>query len=131
MTTVPEVTCRVLLADDDETNRLVAAESLKYLGAEVLTVAKGSEVLQALSDRRFDLLILDVHMPDMSGIEVTMRIRQHERSTGKTHLPIVALTASATVKDQQSCLDAGMDQVLTKPFRIEELGAVIQARCKT
>jgi CheY-like chemotaxis protein len=119
----------VLVADDDATNRLVAAESLRYLGIEVSTASNGQEALQALAHRPHDLLLLDVHMPDMSGIEVAMRIRQHERDTGAKRLPIVALTASATAKDQQSCLAAGMDEVLTKPFRLEQLEAVLKRWC--
>lgn len=119
----------VLVADDDAMNRLVAEESLKYLGAEVVTVASGTAALQALADRRFDLLLLDVHMPDMSGIETTMRIRQLEAAGLAARTPIVALTASATAKDQQSCLDAGMDAVLTKPFRMEQLAALLRTWC--
>lgn len=126
---MPRQTCTVLVADDDAMNRLVAVESLKVLGADVVAVDSGSAVLQALAQQHFDLLLLDVHMPDMSGIEAAMRIRQHERGTGTPRVPIVALTASATAKDQQGCLDAGMDAVLTKPFRIEQLGQVLQTWC--
>ena len=126
MSTVPRC---VLVADDDATNRLVAAESLRYLGAQVATAANGSDALQVLAQRRVDLLLLDVHMPGMSGIEVAMRIREHERATGDPRLPIVALTASATARDQQSCLAAGMDAVLTKPFRLEQLGTVLDTWC--
>jgi CheY-like chemotaxis protein len=121
--------CTVLVADDDAMNRLVAEESLKYLGAQVVAVDSGSAVLQAMARQHFDLLLLDVHMPDMSGIEAAMRIREHERSASLPRVPIVALTASATVKDQQSCLEAGMDGVLTKPFRIEQLGEVLHRWC--
>jgi CheY-like chemotaxis protein len=119
----------VLVADDDAMNRLVAEESLKYLGAEVVAVDSGSAVLHAMAGRHFDLLLLDVHMPDMSGIEAAMRIRQHEKGSGAPRVPIVALTASATAKDQQSCLDAGMDGVLTKPFRMEQLEQVLRTWC--
>jgi CheY-like chemotaxis protein len=121
----------VLIADDDAMNRLVAEESLKYLGADVEAVGTGAQALQALAARRFDLLLLDVHMPDMSGIEVAMRVRELERQQpSMPRLPIVALTASATAKDQQNCLDAGMDQVLTKPFRLEQLSAVLKTWCR-
>jgi CheY-like chemotaxis protein len=119
----------ILVADDDAMNRLVAIESLKYLGAEVAAVSTGAEAVDAASARRFDLLLMDVHMPDMSGIEATMRLREAERAAGLPRTPIVALTASATAKDQQNCLDAGMDAVLTKPFRIEQLEAVLNRYC--
>jgi CheY-like chemotaxis protein len=120
----------VLVADDDMMNRLVAMESLKYLGAEVVAVSSGQEALDALNQRAFDLLLLDVHMPDMTGIEVAMRRRAHEQTRGDDRLPIVALTASATVKDQESCLAAGMDGVLTKPYRIEQLASVLNDWCR-
>lgn len=123
---MPDEPCQVLIADDDAMNRLVAVESLKYLHAEPVAAASGAEALERLAERPFDLLLLDVHMPDMSGIEVALRIRQHERDTAAPRLAIFALTASATAKDRQACLDAGMDGVLTKPFRIEELGEVLR-----
>lgn len=122
--------CRVLVADDDPMNRLVASESLKYLGVESVAVETGAQVLQALTEQPpFDLLLLDVHMPDISGIEAAALVREHERQQGRPRVPILALTASATAKDQQSCLDAGMDGVLTKPFRIEQLGALLRRWC--
>jgi CheY-like chemotaxis protein len=126
MTADPSPLCKVLIADDDAMNRLVAVESLKYLHADATAVDSGAEVLRQLAEQHFDLLLLDVHMPDMSGIETALRIRQHEQSTGSPHLPILALTASATDKDRQSCLDAGMDGVLTKPFHISDLGEVLR-----
>ncbi len=121
--------CYVLVADDDAMNRLVAEESLRYLGAQVVTVDNGEAALRALSAQHFDLVLLDVHMPDMSGIEVAMRVREHERAGRQPRVPIVALTASATTKDQQNCLAAGMDEVVTKPFRIEQLEQVLRAWC--
>ncbi|MED5618922.1 response regulator [Ideonella sp. BN130291] len=121
--------CTVLVADDDTMNRLVAVESLKYLGAQATAVNTGVEVLEAMAKENFDLLLLDVHMPDMTGIEATLRIRAQERASGARRLPIVALTASATAKDQQTCLDAGMDGVLTKPYRIEQLDQVLKEWC--
>jgi CheY-like chemotaxis protein len=116
----------VLVADDDTMNRLVAVESLKYLGAQSEAVTTGVEVMEAIGRQPFDLLLLDVHMPDMTGIEATLRIRAQERATGARRLPIIALTASATAKDQQTCLDAGMDAVLTKPYRIEQLEQILK-----
>jgi CheY-like chemotaxis protein len=123
------LTVRVLVADDDPLNRLVAVESLQVLGAEVRVAGTGREALQAIGELRPDLLLLDVHMPDMSGIEATLHIRAFERASGSHRLPIVALTASATAKDREACLDAGMDEVLTKPFRLEQLDAVLQRWC--
>lgn len=126
MTTI----CKVLVADDDAMNRLVAVESLKYLSCEPSAVSTGTEALDAVEAERFDLLLMDVHMPDMTGIEATIELRKREAATGRARLPVVALTASATAKDQQACLDAGMDGVLTKPFRMEQLQTVITTWCR-
>lgn len=121
--------CKVLVADDDAMNRLVAVESLRYLQCESVAVSTGSEALDAVEAEPFDLLLMDVHMPDMTGIEATVELRRREAAAGRARLPVIALTASATLKDQQSCIDAGMDAVLTKPFRIEQLQSVIERWC--
>lgn len=121
--------CRVLVADDDAMNRLVAVESLKYLECQADAVSTGTEALDAIEAAHFDLVLMDVHMPDLTGIEATQELRRREAASGRARVPVVALTASATLKDQQACMDAGMDGVLTKPFRIEQLQTVIAQWC--
>ena len=121
--------CEVLVADDDAMNRLVAVESLRYLQCTPAAVSTGSEALDAVEAQSFDLLLMDVHMPDMTGIEATRELRRREAASGRPRLPVVALTASATIKDQQACLEAGMDAVLTKPFRMEQLESIVRTWC--
>jgi CheY-like chemotaxis protein len=121
--------CRVLIADDDAMNRLVAVESLKYLECQTDAVSTGTEALDALEAQPFDLVLMDVHMPDLTGIEATLELRRREAASGRARMPVIALTASATAKDQQACMEAGMDGVLTKPFRIEQLKSVIDLWC--
>jgi CheY-like chemotaxis protein len=121
--------CRVLIADDDAMNRLVAVESLKYLECQADAVSTGTEALDALEAHPFDLVLMDVHMPDLTGIEATLELRRREAASGRARMPVIALTASATAKDQQACMDAGMDGVLTKPFRIEQLQSLIEQWC--
>jgi CheY-like chemotaxis protein len=121
--------CRVLIADDDAMNRLVAVESLKYLECQPDAVSTGNEALEAVEAQDYDVVLMDVHMPDLTGIEATLELRRREAAAGRPRLPVIALTASATTKDQQACMDAGMDGVLTKPFRIEHLKQVIDQWC--
>ena len=125
----PAMRCRVLIADDDAMNRLVAVESLKYLECQPDAVSTGTEALDALEAQHFDLVLMDVHMPDLTGIEATLELRRREAASGRARMPVIALTASATAKDQQACMAAGMDGVLTKPFRIEQLKSVIDLWC--
>ena len=118
----------VLLADDDPSNLELGAEVLSRFGCHVTAVSDGASALDAMQRHRFDIVFLDVHMPEMSGLDATIAIREAERQSG-THLPIVALTASALLEEQQSCLDAGMDAVLIKPYRFERLQELLITLC--
>jgi two-component system sensor histidine kinase/response regulator len=90
----------------------------------VVAVDTGTAVLTALGQQCFDLVLMDVQMPEMDGIEVTMAIRARERATG-AHLPIIALTAHAMQGDQERCLTAGMDGYVAKPVHSEDLYTAI------
>ncbi|EMG35804.1 PAS domain S-box [Desulfocurvibacter africanus PCS] len=116
-------TLRVLLAEDNEINRFLAVELLKGLGHEVTTVQDGRQALEVLAKERFDLVLMDVQMPQMHGDEVTRRIRAGE--AGDPNVPIVALTAYALKGDRERFLAAGMDDYLAKPIDMEELGRVL------
>lgn len=118
----------VLLADDDPSNLELGTEVLSRFGCHVTAVADGASALEAVQQHRFDIVFLDVHMPEMSGLDAAIAIREAERRSG-THLPIVALTASALLEEQQSCLDAGMDAVLIKPYRFERLQELLITLC--
>ncbi|MCB2224823.1 MAG: response regulator [Actinobacteria bacterium] len=116
---------RVLLADDSPTNRLVASRVLEKRGHDVAEVGDGAEALAALDAARYDVVLMDVQMPGMDGLEATRQIRDRERRAGAGHVPVIALTAHAMEADRQRCLAAGMDGYLAKPFSSEDLvGAV-------
>ena len=111
---------RVLIAEDEETNQLVATERMKRWGHHVTLAQNGEETLQALAADSFDLILMDVHMPKMDGLEATRRIREDEKKSGG-HIPIIAMTASALKGDKERCIQAGMDAYLSKPIHEAEL----------
>ncbi|MBI4641226.1 MAG: response regulator [Candidatus Tectomicrobia bacterium] len=110
----------ILLAEDNVINQAVATGILESAGHAVAVAKNGREVLAALEREPFDLILMDVQMPEMDGFEATEAIREKERATG-THIPIVAMTARAMRSDQERCLEAGMDGYLSKPIRPGEL----------
>jgi two-component system, sensor histidine kinase and response regulator len=116
----PSSSLRILLAEDNEINQLVAVGILEQQGYTVSVAANGRLALQALEKESFDLILMDVQMPVMTGFEAVAAIREQEQTTGH-HIPIIAMTAHAMYGDRQRCLDAGMDSYLTKPIRAREL----------
>ena len=115
---------RVLLAEDNPVNQMVVAEQLKSRGLEVVTASDGLEAVGLLGRGTYDLVLMDCQMPELDGYEATRRIRQSE--AGGQDLPIVALTASAMVGDRERCLEAGMDDYLSKPFAENELDTILE-----
>ena len=115
---------RVLMAEDNAVNALLASILLKKVGHHVTHVVTGRQALDALATSEFDLVLMDVQMPDMDGLEATAEIRRSEVRTGR-HIAIVAFTAHAMAEDRKRFLDAGADGYLTKPFTPEQLHAVI------
>jgi two-component system, sensor histidine kinase and response regulator len=111
---------RILLAEDNEINQRVAVGILEQQGHSVAMAANGKLALSAFEKERFDLVLMDVQMPVMTGFQAVAAIREQERATG-AHTPIIALTAHAMNGDRQRCLDAGMDAYLTKPIRARKL----------
>jgi CheY-like chemotaxis protein len=114
----------VLVAEDNEFNAQLIEHLLVRRGHRAVLAADGREALAHVEKSAFDLLILDIHMPELDGFEVVETIRSRERGTGQ-HLPVVALTARSRSEDRDQCLAAGMDEFLTKPFRPDDLWAVI------
>jgi CheY-like chemotaxis protein len=117
---LPRAPLRILLAEDNEINQRVAVGILEHEGHSVPVAANGQLALSALEKERFDLILMDVQMPVMTGLEAVAAIREKERTTGD-HIPIIALTAHAMNGDRERCLDAGMDRYLAKPIRAREL----------
>ena len=116
---------RVLLAEDNAVNRTLAVRLLEKRGYIVSLAGDGREALAALEKENFDIVLMDVQMPEMDGFEATAAIREKEQSTGR-HLPIIAMTAHALKGDEERCLSAGMDAYISKPIRTNELFATIE-----
>ena len=117
---------RILLAEDNLVNQKLACRLMEKRGHSVVVAGNGREALQAMERQSFDLLITDVSMPEMDGLEMAAALRALERATG-THLPIIAMTAHTMQGDRERCLAAGMDAYVAKPLRAKELFATIQA----
>jgi two-component system sensor histidine kinase/response regulator len=115
---------KVLLAEDNAVNRLLARRLLEKYGNTVIAVENGREALLAIERETLDLVIMDVQMPVMDGLEAIRRVRVREQTSG-LHLPIIALTAHAMKGDRERCLGAGADEYLTKPIRAVEFFAAL------
>jgi len=116
---------RLLLAEDNEVNRMVACTLLTQWGQHVETASDGNEAVRRVESEQFDFVLMDVHMPTMGGLEATETIRVRERETGGARLPIIAMTADAMKGDRERCLAAGMDGYVTKPINREALRQAI------
>ena len=123
---LPRRRLTILLADDNEFNRRVGRMKLEKRNHAVTVVGSGQEALDALEQTSFDVVLMDVQMPDMDGLEATAAIRRKEETTGQ-HVPIIAMTAHAMKGDRERFLAAGMDGYVAKPVRDEELWAAIDA----
>jgi signal transduction histidine kinase/DNA-binding response OmpR family regulator len=121
----PATFLRVLLAEDNAVNQRLAVRLLEKRGHRVVVAGNGREALEALEKESFDLVLMDVQMPEMDGLAATVAIREKENATD-THLPVVALTAHAMKGDRERCLAAGMDGYLSKPIRPPELDAILE-----
>jgi two-component system, sensor histidine kinase and response regulator len=115
----------VLLAEDNGVNQKLATRLLEKMGHAVMLAANGAEAVRAHASRRFDLILMDVQMPEMNGFEATARIREREMITGD-HVRIVALTAHAIRGDRERCLAAGMDDYLSKPLNASALAEKLE-----
>ncbi len=116
---------RILVAEDNAVNQKVARHLLHRLGYEADMAANGQEVLEKLLDQRYDLILMDIQMPEMDGLEATRRLRTQINSAS-SEPRIVAMTANAIQGDRERCLQAGMDDYISKPIRVEELVRVLQ-----
>lgn len=116
---------KILLVEDNIVNQKLTERILKKRGHHIFIANNGKEALKALKEETFDIILMDVQMPEMDGFEATRRIRKIENETCK-HVPIVAMTAHAMKGDKERCLEAGMDAYISKPIRTKELFYVIE-----
>jgi signal transduction histidine kinase/CheY-like chemotaxis protein len=121
---VPPKGLHILLAEDNRTNQTVAKRMLEKMGHSLVIANNGKEALLQLATGHFDLVLMDIQMPEMDGLTTTMKIREGERATG-THLPIIAMTAHAMAGDREHYLAAGMDGYVSKPISRRELEEAI------
>ncbi|MGN6367677.1 MAG: response regulator [Phycisphaerae bacterium] len=121
---------KLLVAEDNEVNQLVTGEMLKKLGCEFEIVDDGMKALNGALSGKWDLVLMDCHMPELDGFEATRRIREVELRENRAHLPIVALTANAVKGDRELCLAAGMDAYVTKPIDVQTLVATLEGLMK-
>jgi len=121
----PDAYLSVLLAEDNLVNQRLVVRLLEKRGHRVVVAGTGLEALQALEKDSFDLVLMDVQMPEMDGLEATTAIREKEKSSGR-HQPVVALTAHAMKGDREKCMAGGMDGYLSKPIRPQELDQLLE-----
>jgi signal transduction histidine kinase/DNA-binding response OmpR family regulator len=119
---------RILLVEDNAVNQLLAQMLLEKHGHTVVTAGNGREALDRLAQQSFNLVLMDVHMPEMDGLEATAALREREKGTGR-HLPVIAMTAEAMKGDEERCRRAGMDGYLAKPVKSSLLLAAIEEAC--
>ncbi|MDD2962432.1 MAG: response regulator [Bacteroidales bacterium] len=118
---------KILLAEDNPINQKVAVINLKKNGHSVDVAVNGIEALNMFRKKKYDLILMDVQMPEMDGIEATLKIREDEKKL-QSHIPIVAMTANTLESDRDVCFEAGMDDFITKPFKNEQLTEIINRR---
>ncbi|MGE4290808.1 MAG: response regulator [Desulfovibrio sp.] len=117
---------RVLLAEDDDVNSITIRKLLNHHGHEVDAVTNGAEALIMLQRKSYDVVLMDIRMPHMDGIEATRKIRFDKEYAAHSRIPIIALTAHAMVGDREKFLAEGMSGYLSKPVELEDLLEVMQ-----
>ena len=124
---VPAVaSLHILLAEDNRVNQVVASRMLEKMGHSIVVAANGIEALSLLAEQTFDLVLMDIQMPEMDGLTATQKIREGE-AQGRSHIPIIAVTAHAMAGDRERCIDVGMDGYITKPLNAQGLKETIAA----
>jgi PAS domain S-box-containing protein len=117
---------RILVAEDNLVNQVIAVRMLEKRGHAVVVATTGRMAVNLLNEQNFDVVLMDVQMPELDGLEATKLIRESEKVTG-AHVPIIATTAHAMVSDRELCMEAGMDNYISKPLNIRSLLAAIEA----
>jgi CheY-like chemotaxis protein len=119
---------RILVAEDNAVNQVLAVRLLEKRGHTVKIAANGKQALELLQQEEFDVVLMDVQMPEMGGLEATQAIREKEKHTG-AHIPIIAMTANAMKGDEEECLRRGMDAYVSKPLNLAALFEAIGRFC--
>lgn len=122
---VMETPLRVLLVEDNPVNQVVATGVLENMGHMVFPVGTGGEAIEKFESERFDIIFMDIELPDMSGIETTVLIRSKKDAQFNLNVPIIAMTAHAMKSDRERCIEAGMNGYLSKPFKAEDLAVLV------
>ena len=117
---------RILLAEDNRVNQMVALRLIEKLGHEATSASNGRAAIEALQESDYDLVLMDLHMPEMDGLDATRAIRSGEVSTRNPNIPIIAMTAAVLAEDRERCESVGMNGFLTKPVRTEELRNLLE-----
>jgi signal transduction histidine kinase/CheY-like chemotaxis protein len=121
-----QASARILLAEDNRVNQMVAVRLLEKMGHQVQVAWNGHEALEALRGERFDLVLMDCQMPEMDGYEATRRIRRGDEGVWQSEIPVIAMTANAMKGDRERCIEAGMDDYIPKPIKPDLLAGVIR-----
>jgi CheY-like chemotaxis protein len=124
----PHRRLRILLAEDNPVNQKVARKFMELRGHSVTVAGNGREAIELAAQQTFDLVLMDVQMPEMDGFAATAVLRARESSTA-SHLPIIAMTAHAMKGDAERCLEAGMDAYVAKPINPASLFALVDQVC--
>lgn len=120
---------KILIAEDDPTNQKIARIWLTRNGHSVTIVPDGQACVDRYCAESFDVVLMDIKMPIMSGIEATVEIRRRESANNTPRIPIIAITASAMTGDREEFLASGMDEYLAKPYRPRELDTILHRTC--
>ena len=126
---IPQTPRAILIADDVEINRVLVQAILEPHGHRITFTEDGRKALEAYKNGQFEIVLMDIQMPEMDGLQATRSIREYERATSRSQVPIVAMTAFAGNEDRQVCLDAGMDDYITKPIKPTQLLQLINKFC--
>jgi len=121
------VSLNILIAEDEDINAMVLQNFLHKMGHKTQRVINGSDVLKELSENHYDMIFMDMNMPEINGPETTRLLREEKK--GQSHIPVIALTAYATTENREICLDSGMDDFITKPISPEKLSSTIEKFC--
>jgi len=122
---------RVLIVEDDPPNAVVVTSLLRPLGFECDLVTSAEDAIQKLREdhSKWCTVLMDVHLPELSGIEATLLIRKEEQEKGLKPVKIVAVSAAVSKKDKARCLEAGMNQFISKPYTLDDLKSVLLPQC--